>query len=111
VTFCWSGSVVMKLGQPVRLPAAALPGLAVLLFHVDPASLKTAGSLAVLHSGRCDITATLAVQGINVLTRQAHLMLAGVIPLSPGIRLLAAGSYPVSARSSAPPSRWPDVVD
>ena len=71
----------------------------------------SAGRLAALHSGRCDITATLAVQGINVLTRQAHLMLPGVIPLSPGIGLLAAGSYPVSARSPAPPSRWPDVVD
>jgi uncharacterized membrane protein (GlpM family) len=51
----------------------------------------SAGRLVALHSGRCDITATLAVQGINVLSRQAHLMLAGIIPLSPGIGLLAAG--------------------
>jgi hypothetical protein len=62
-------------------------------------------------SGRCDITATLAVQGISVLTRQAHLIPPGSFPLSPGIRLLAGGSYPVSARPPAPPSRWPDVVD
>ncbi len=47
---------------------------------------------------------TLASGHINGMSaapgrRQAHLMLPGVIPLSPGIRLLAAGSYPVSARS------------
>jgi hypothetical protein len=51
----------------------------------------SAGRLVALHSGRCDVTATLAVQGINVLSRQAQLMLPGIIPLSPGIRLLAAG--------------------
>jgi hypothetical protein len=44
--------------------------------------------------------ATLAVQGINVLSRQAHLMLPGVIPLSPGIRLLAAGDCPVNPRQA-----------
>ncbi|SRR6266496_1615977 len=49
------------------------------------------GRHVALHSGRCDITATLAVQGINVLNRQAHLPLPGIIPLSPGIGLLAAG--------------------
>jgi hypothetical protein len=38
-------------------------------------------------------------------------MLPGVIPLSPGIGLLAAGNGPVSGRAPAPLSRWPDVVD
>jgi hypothetical protein len=56
-----------------------------------------AGRLVALNSGRCDITATLAIQETSVLTRQAHLALPGVIPLSPGIRLLAARNYPVSA--------------
>jgi hypothetical protein len=82
----------------------------VLRVHAMTAQIS-AGRLAGLHSGRRDITATLAVQGVNVLTGQANLMLPGIIPLSPGIRLLAAGSYPLSARSPAPPSRWPDVVD
>jgi hypothetical protein len=66
-------------------------GLSVVMrVHAMTAGIS-AGRLVALHSGRCDITATLAVQGINVLSRQAHLMLPGVIPLSPGIRLLAAG--------------------
>ena len=53
-----------------------------------------AGRLVALHSGRCDITATLAVQGTTVLTKQAHFKLPGVVPLSPGIRLLSARHYP-----------------
>jgi hypothetical protein len=57
----------------------------------------SAGQLIALHSGRCDITAALAIQGTNVITKRAHLKLRGVIPLSPGIRLLAARNYPVSA--------------
>src|SRR6266567_6301206 len=56
-----------------------------------------AGRLVALHSGRCDITATLAIQGTNVLTKQAHLKLPGAVPLSPGIRLLAARHYRSSA--------------
>jgi hypothetical protein len=58
-----------------------------------------AGRLVALHSGRCDITATLAVQGTNVLTKQAHFKLPGVVPLSPGIRLLSARHYPGQAES------------
>jgi hypothetical protein len=59
-----------------------------------------AGRLVALNSGRCDITATLAIQETSVLTRQAHLALPGVIPLSPGVRLLAARNYPVSAEEA-----------
>jgi hypothetical protein len=86
-------------------------GLSVVLrVHAMTAGIS-GGRLVALHSGRCDISASLAVQEINVLTRQAHLMLPGVIPLSPGIRLLAAGDDPVSARAPAPLPRRPDVVD
>lgn len=46
------------------------------------------GRLVALHSGRCDVIATLAVDGINALAKQAHLELPGVIPLGPGIWLL-----------------------
>lgn len=56
------------------------------------------GRLVALHSGRCDITTSLAVQGINVLTRQHTSCCLASSPLSPGIRLLAAGNYPLSAR-------------
>jgi len=52
------------------------------------------GRLVALHSGRCHVTATLAIQGTNVVTRQAHFELPGIIPLSPGIRLLPARDYP-----------------
>jgi len=53
----------------------------------------SAGRLVALHSGRCHITATLAIQGTDVVTRQARLELPGVIPLGPGIRLLPARNY------------------
>jgi hypothetical protein len=58
----------------------------------------SAGRLVALHSGRCDITATLAIQGTDVLTRRAHLELPGVVPLSSGIRLLPARNYPVGGQ-------------
>ena len=60
----------------------------------------SAGRLVALHSGRCDITATLAVQGTDVLTKQGHFTLPGVVPLSPGIRLLSATQYPGQAESA-----------
>ena len=52
------------------------------------------GRLVAVHSGRCDITATLAVQGTDLLVKRAHLELAGVIQLRRGIRLLPIGEYP-----------------
>ena len=52
------------------------------------------GRLTALRSGRCDITATLTVQGTDLLVRRAHLELPGVIPIQQGIRLLPAGEYP-----------------
>lgn len=55
------------------------------------------GRLIALHSGRCDVTATLAIQGTDVVTRQAHFELPGVIPLSSPIRLLPARDYPLRA--------------
>lgn len=68
-----------------------------LVFRVTAMGARiSAGRLVALHSGRCDLTATLAVQGTTVLTKQAHLTLPGVIPLGRGIRLLAAHHYPAS---------------
>jgi hypothetical protein len=55
----------------------------------------SAGLLTAVHSGRCDITATLAIQGTTVLTKPGHLELPGAVSLSPGIRLLPARDYPV----------------
>jgi hypothetical protein len=68
------------------------------VFRVTAMGAKiSAGRLVALHSGRCDLTVTLAIQGTTVLTRQAHLTLPGVIQLGQGIRLLAAHHYPASA--------------
>jgi len=55
------------------------------------------GQLVAVHSGQADVTATLTIEGANVLTRQARLELPGVVQLGAGIRLLAAGDYPVGA--------------
>lgn len=52
------------------------------------------GRLVTVHTGNCDITATLAIQGTDVLIRNAPLDLPGVIPLRQGIRLLPIGQYP-----------------
>lgn len=59
--------------------------------------LISGGRLVAVRSGHCDITATLALQGTDLLTRQAHLELPGVISLRRGIRLLPADAYPARA--------------
>ena len=64
----------------------------------------SAGLLTVLHSGRCDITATLAIQGTTVLTKPGHLELPGAVSLSPGIRLLPARDYPAGAGGTDVPA-------
>ena len=73
-----------------------------LVFRVTAMGARiSAGRLVAVHSGRCDLTAILAVQGTAVLTRQAHLTLPGVIPLGQGIRLLPAHYYPPSPGEAA----------
>jgi hypothetical protein len=59
--------------------------------------LISGGRLIAIRSGHCGITASLAVQGTDLLTRQAHLELPGVISLRRGIRLLPADAYPARA--------------
>jgi hypothetical protein len=51
------------------------------------------GSLVALHSGHCDVTATLAIEKTVVASRRVSFTLPGVIPLNPGIRLLSDVSY------------------
>jgi hypothetical protein len=52
-----------------------------LAFRVTAMGAKiSAGRLVALHSGRCDLTATLAIRGTAVLTKQAHLTLPGNPP-------------------------------
>ena len=63
------------------------------------------GRLTSIRSGRCDITATLAVQGTDLFVRRAHLELPGVISLRRGIRLLPVDEYPAG---EDPPDEYPD---
>jgi hypothetical protein len=52
------------------------------------------GRLVTVRSGRCDITATLAVQGTDLFVRHTRLELPGVFALRRGFRLLPADAYP-----------------
>jgi hypothetical protein len=62
------------------------------------------GRLVALHSGRCDVTVALAVQGTELLARRARLELPGVVAAGQGIRLLPSGEYPAGgAPASAAP--------
>jgi hypothetical protein len=66
-----------------------------IVFDVDALLLGISGGrLTAVHSGRCEITVTLAVQGTDLAVRHAHLELPGVIPVRHGIRLLPTGDYP-----------------
>ena len=66
-----------------------------IVFDVNALLLVISGGLlAAVRSGRCDITATLAVQGTDLLVRHARLELPGVIGLRRGIRLLPVDEYP-----------------
>ena len=83
---------VLADGQQV---ASLQLGLSI-VFDVNALLLGISGGrLVAVRSGRCDITATLAVQGTDLLVRHAHLELPGVIPLRRGIRLLPVDEYPV----------------
>jgi len=66
-----------------------------IVFDVNALLLGISGGrLVAVHSGRCEVTTTLAVQGTDLLVRHAHLELPGVISLRQGIRLLPIGEYP-----------------
>jgi hypothetical protein len=68
-----------------------------LVFEVSALLLAISGGrLVAVHSGRCEITVTLAVQGTDLFVRHAHLELPGVIPVQQGIRLLPAAEYPAA---------------
>jgi len=109
----------MKLGRPVRFPATVAPGLAVLLFQVDPASLKTAGSVAVLLAAGVTTAAglTVAVGRLRLRPRppvRAPGVRAMPDPGPPG-RVDIHDAGPAAIRAAriepGPPSRWPNVVD
>jgi hypothetical protein len=78
-------------------------GLSV-VFDVNALLIKISrGRLTAVHSGRCDVTGTLALQGTDLFARQAHLELPGVIPLRRGIRLLPVSEYPPGEDAGSEP--------
>ena len=87
-----------------------------IVFDVNALLLGISGGrLVAVRSGRCEITAILAVQGTDLLVKHARLELPGVISLRRGIRLLPVGEYPVSenpadeyAGSDPRGGRYPD---
>ena len=52
------------------------------------------GRITAVHSGRCEITVTLTVQGTELIVRRAHFELPGKILVRSGIRLLPEEDYP-----------------
>lgn len=60
------------------------------------------GRLSALRSGGCDVTATLAVQGIDAVRRDTHLDLALVVPLGDGFALLDAEDEVALAPAETP---------
>ena len=66
-----------------------------IVFDVNALLLVISGGrLVAVRSGRCDITATLAVQGTDVFVRHSHLELPGLFALRRGFRLLPVDAYP-----------------
>jgi hypothetical protein len=81
-----------------------------IVFDIDALVLGISGGrLVTVHSGNCDITATLAVQGTDLFTKNAHLELPGVISLRRGIRLLPVGAYPSGGYTGSEPSDGQDT--
>lgn len=65
-----------------------------LQFEISAAVAEVSkGMIIALHSGRCDITVTLAVQGAEAFEKQKRIELPGVISLNQGIRLLDERDY------------------
>jgi hypothetical protein len=57
------------------------------------------GMITALHSGRCDATATLAIQGAEAIQKQKRIDLPGVISLRQGIRLLKEADYAKASKA------------
>jgi hypothetical protein len=53
-----------------------------------------AGRLAAVLAGSCDVTAALAIDDIDIASRQAHLELPGQAALMKPLQLLPARDYP-----------------
>jgi len=62
-----------------------------------------AGMLIALHSGRCDITGTLTINGAEATQKQKRIELPGVISLKQGIPLLSEDDYAKASKAPTEP--------
>ena len=75
------------------------------------------GRLVAILTGSCDVTATLAIDGTDVVCKQAHLDLPGEVALRRAVRLLPARDYPPAPDDDAtlnpllPGQRTPSLGD
>jgi hypothetical protein len=69
-------------------------GLSVLFDVTGLLARISAGQMVAVHAGRCDISATLSIDGTDAITRQRRVELPTAVPLRWGIRLLSAAEYP-----------------
>lgn len=71
------------------------------VFRVDGMlAAISAGKLTAVHAGRCQVTAALALQGSDLVTKSAEFELPGVFKLREGIRLLPNDAYSTRAERS-----------
>src|SRR5207237_764169 len=112
-----TAQVAGDLTTPPRLPQTTRGGpLAKALL----AGIR-GGQLVARHSGHCAVTATLAIEKTDVITKQASFQLPGVIPLGAGIRLVDATAYrtgpayaetaTMPAAGEGPPGTYPAIQD
>jgi hypothetical protein len=67
-------------------------------FDVSPLLTRVrAGRLASVLTGSCDVTAALAIDGIDITSSKGHLDLPGEVTLANQPRLLPAAAYPPGA--------------
>jgi hypothetical protein len=109
-TLAAPGSTELVQVASHRVSAAQQPSVAVLVdgkrvatlhlrvslvFHVNGLLARVRGGrLVAVLTGSCDVTATLAIDGIDVACKQAHLDLPGEAALTQAARLLPAREYP-----------------
>jgi hypothetical protein len=67
----------------------------------------SAGLLTALHSGRCDITGTLTINGAQATQKQRRIELPEVISLKQGIRLLSEENYGSASKARMEASGTP----
>jgi hypothetical protein len=119
----WAAIILLVIGLILAAGTAGRPSVTVMVDGRQVATIQLgltvefdisalvagikAGLLVAVHSGSCEVTATMAAQETDVLTASTHYDLPGVLAISPGIRLLPAEDYrPAASPASLPSPRY-----